>query len=291
MKIYLAWSGNRSKAVAQAFKQWLPRVIQSLDPFFSPDDIEKGARWSSELSSLLEHCQVGLLLLTPENQFAPWLLFEAGALSKTPDSRVICVTLDGVEPSQPLSQFQNVAFAREEMEKLIEDIRSWSGVPSPSISIVRDAFELQWGRFELEVQQALLIEHVDRKVVEPEFGALLNEILGLARLNSKTLSALSTRLEIGRGELLLGINDPPFHNGQLVVHRTYGQGVVMESKRIRDDFEILVAFKKGGVKKMVQKLARLTAVEQDFSSIEGVTSPASSTYDRLVDSGMTEQED
>jgi hypothetical protein len=127
--------------------------------------------------------------------------------------------------------------------------------------------------------------------VEPDFGALLNEILGLARLNSKTLSALSTRLEIGRGELLLGINDPPFHNGQLVVHRTYGQGVVMESKRIRDDFEILVAFKKGGVKKMVQKLARLTAVEQDFSSIEGVTSPASSTYDRLVDSGMTEQED
>ena len=44
MKVFLCWSGTRSKGIANALHEWLPRVIQALDPWISVD-IDKGARW------------------------------------------------------------------------------------------------------------------------------------------------------------------------------------------------------------------------------------------------------
>jgi hypothetical protein len=90
MKVFISWSGERSRAVAEALWEWLPNVIQTVNPWVSLADIEKGARWSTEIASQLETCCVGLICLTPENLSAPWLLFEAGAISKTLDKAFVC---------------------------------------------------------------------------------------------------------------------------------------------------------------------------------------------------------
>ncbi len=42
MKIFISWSGELSCKVAKILKRWIPCVIQSVDVFFSPEDIEKG---------------------------------------------------------------------------------------------------------------------------------------------------------------------------------------------------------------------------------------------------------
>jgi hypothetical protein len=45
-------------------------------------DIDKGRRWSPEISKQLSEANLGLVCLTPENQSEAWINFEAGALSK-----------------------------------------------------------------------------------------------------------------------------------------------------------------------------------------------------------------
>lgn len=83
MDIFLSWSGIKSKKIAKAFKEWLPTILQALKPFYSSEDIAKGKRWSPELAKKLNDNNYGIIIMTDENTQAPWILFEAGALSKT----------------------------------------------------------------------------------------------------------------------------------------------------------------------------------------------------------------
>jgi hypothetical protein len=48
--IFISWSGDRSKAIAETLKDWLPRVLQSARPWLSTRDIEKGTRSLSEMN-------------------------------------------------------------------------------------------------------------------------------------------------------------------------------------------------------------------------------------------------
>jgi hypothetical protein len=41
--------------VAIAFKEWISCVIQTIDPWVSSEDIEKGDRWFSDVSQKLEN--------------------------------------------------------------------------------------------------------------------------------------------------------------------------------------------------------------------------------------------
>jgi hypothetical protein len=46
MEIFISWSGDLSKKIAEQLKIFLPSVIQSLKPFYSSEDISKGKRWN-----------------------------------------------------------------------------------------------------------------------------------------------------------------------------------------------------------------------------------------------------
>ena len=125
MRVFISWSGEQSREIGEIFKAWIPSVIQAVKPYFSPADIDKGSRWLTEISRELEHCKIGLLILTKQNLEAPWIMFEAGALSKNIDKAKICPMLFGVEPTDikgPLTQFQATPFNKEEVCKLIKSI-------------------------------------------------------------------------------------------------------------------------------------------------------------------------
>lgn len=52
MKLFICWSGARSKAFAEILKMWLPKVLgDTIEPRVSMD-ISKGAVWFEELSGL-----------------------------------------------------------------------------------------------------------------------------------------------------------------------------------------------------------------------------------------------
>ena len=83
MNVFLGWSGNLSHKVAKELVLWITQVIQAVKPWISSQDIEKGARWFKEIGESLSNTDFGILCLTGSNLSAPWILFEAGALSKS----------------------------------------------------------------------------------------------------------------------------------------------------------------------------------------------------------------
>ena len=116
MKVFISWSGIRSRAVAFSLRKWLPDVIQNVEPFMSENDIGAGMRWGADLTRQLENTDIGILCLTPENLTASWLLFEAGSLAKKLEiSRVIPyrLNLKATQVPFPLAQFQSVDANRE----------------------------------------------------------------------------------------------------------------------------------------------------------------------------------
>lgn len=127
--VFIAWSGDRSKAVAQALYQWLPNVIQGLDPWMS-EDIEKGKRWALEISTRLEKSQLGIICVTSENRDAAWINFEAGALSKQLDTSRVCPYLLDLSPTElqfPLASFQLTRAEREDTRRLLQTFNKAMG--------------------------------------------------------------------------------------------------------------------------------------------------------------------
>ena len=109
MNVFISWSGDVSKEVATALRDWIPNVLQYVKPWLSNHDIPSGTRWPQQLGSQLQDLKTGILCLTPDNVAAPWILFEAGSLSKALDDSLVCPYLFGLEPTAvewPLAQFQ-----------------------------------------------------------------------------------------------------------------------------------------------------------------------------------------
>lgn len=175
MRVFISWSGDRSRRLAESIRGWLPHVLQNVETYFSPDDIDKGSRWSASLAQELEACQVGLICLTRENLEAPWIMFEAGALAKRFDVSRVCPLLFGVRPADlkgPLAQFQCSAFDKAEMEAVVRTINSALGSSGLKEEILHRTCDRWWRDLELPVR-AILDEPVhdtpsrlDRDIVE-----------------------------------------------------------------------------------------------------------------------------
>jgi hypothetical protein len=73
--------------MAETLREWLPNVLQAVEPWMSAEDIEKGARWSTDIAAELANTKAGILCVTPDNLEAPWLNFEAGRYQKRSTKR------------------------------------------------------------------------------------------------------------------------------------------------------------------------------------------------------------
>ena len=76
MKVFLSWSGERSRLVATLLDEWLRCVLQAIRPWISTKDIDRGSLWFSEIQDQLQDVTTGIICLTQENKEKPWILFE-----------------------------------------------------------------------------------------------------------------------------------------------------------------------------------------------------------------------
>jgi hypothetical protein len=183
LRVFLSWSMQRSEAVAQAFRDWLPSVLQNVRPYYTPDDVGKGSRWASEIRGELEGSDFGIIFLTPENISSPWILFEAGALSKLEKSKVAPLLL-GLEPtdvSGPLSQLQLTKFNKDECFKLIKSLNRALETRALEPSVLANVFDKWWPELEEKVQTAMQLPLPSPGTSKRPERELLEEVLERVR--------------------------------------------------------------------------------------------------------------
>jgi hypothetical protein len=148
MKVFISWSGNTSKTVAHFLREWIPYIIQSVEPWMSATDIDAGARWSRTVETELSDTRFGIICLTRTNTTAPWVLFETGALAKTISETFVCPYLIDLEPSDippgPLTQFQAKRATEKETWDLLLTINKALGSDALPEDQLKKTFEKWW---------------------------------------------------------------------------------------------------------------------------------------------------
>jgi TIR domain len=188
MKIFISWSGEQSKRIAEILKKWIPGVIQAVKPYYSPDDIAKGTRWNSEVGKELEASKIGIICLTQDNLQAPWIMFEAGALSKNIDKSKVCPLLFGVEPTDiqgPLIQFQAAKFEKDEIHKVIKMINAELGESKLASEVLDSVFEMWWPKLKEWIEVELSANAKSNSPSARSEREILEEILQLTRSMAK----------------------------------------------------------------------------------------------------------
>lgn len=153
-KIFISWSGDYSKRVALLLRDWLQELFDNVQPFVSDRDIEPGARSMAVIERELSDTTFGIVLATKDNQDAPWINFEAGALSKeVGDSanRVIPLLLDMASPTEltgPLSQFQAQKYDKAGMQTIVTAIAAAIGANADAVA---KRFDRSWDDFQSSV--------------------------------------------------------------------------------------------------------------------------------------------
>lgn len=201
MKIFISWSGDTSLRVAVIFRDWLPSVIQSVEPYVSSEDIDKGARWSTDIAKELENSTFGILCVTKENLKAPWLSFEAGALSKTMEKSFVTPFLFDIKRSEvqgPILQFQSTIFQKDDIKKMVQTINKASGDSGISEQRLNKSFDVWYPTLEEELTK---IKNNSSNTTEDSMtedtshsSEILEEILELSRDNQKLLRNPDSKL-------------------------------------------------------------------------------------------------
>lgn len=186
-KVFISWSGALTQKIAEELNGWIPKVLQSVQTYYTPEDIEKGARWSGSIEKELSQSEIGILCLTQDNQVSPWITFEAGALSKNREISKVCPLLfnfDNTELTGPLAIFQTTKFEKMEFKKLISSINSACTDQKLDDRTFDETFEVWWPHLESKVSQILSEEDATTKPQKREERAILEEILEIVRSNN-----------------------------------------------------------------------------------------------------------
>lgn len=188
MKVFISWSGIRSKNTAEILSSWIRQVIQAAETWISVD-IEKGSRWNQEISKELEQTKIGIICLNKDNLNSEWILFEAGALSKTDDAQVCTFLLD-IKPTDvkpPLGQFQHTTFSKDDINKLLHTVNSKiiaNKERTLSEKDLNELFDMLWPKLESSLNEIkkFQVSGVSNQRTDRE---ILEEILLIVRSKSK----------------------------------------------------------------------------------------------------------
>jgi hypothetical protein len=270
MNIFISWSGHRSKFVAESLREWLPKVIQSLNPWISSSDVTKGSRWQIEIAQKLEKSNFGIICLTPENMNEPWILFESGALSKTLGSSRVCPLLIELTPTDitgPLSQFQLTKLTKDDFFSLLKNINKEMGEISLPEERINETFEKWWP----DLSNILKKPPTEQTKHNPKRSDrnILEEILYLSREATKHPELIESEFFWGRLQYFLTTISP---KEEWVLRHHYGLWADHKTMTVKE-----MAKKRKTTQKSINEL-HTQALQELFENITSYLKKTDSIY-------------
>lgn len=194
MKVFLSWSGQRSKEVATLLSDWLCCVIQASRPWISTRDLDRGSLWFGEINDQLKDTTVGIICLTQENKNRPWILFEAGALAKGLSTSRVCSLLIDLDPKDiedPLAQFNHTFPVRDSVLGLVKTLNNALAINGLDNRILEQVFDTYWPQFEQRFKEILATTETQ----PPSKPRPKEDVLGEILENTRMLNSRIRRLE------------------------------------------------------------------------------------------------
>lgn len=182
IKVFFSWGGEMSRQVAKEVYEWLPLVLQSVDGFFSPEDINKGSEWDKTLKNELETSQLGLFFMTRTNLNSRWMMYEAGSLPKKTGGINVCpilLNIDNADLEGPLSMYQTTRFQKEDFLRLVKSINFLTDKEMvPEVNLEK-SFEKFWPELYEKIIPILQAEPKDQDIRQE--NGMVKEILEIVR--------------------------------------------------------------------------------------------------------------
>lgn len=138
---------------------------------------------------------MGIICVTQENKYAPWLNFEAGAIAKGLSSNKVVPLLIDIKPTDisgsPLTQFQSKNLLKEDIYKLIIDINNSCNrkIPNDKIDII---FNSMWVEFYKQIERIKSTQPTSsREKTKRSSEDIMEEVLLISRGLKSEISSIS----------------------------------------------------------------------------------------------------
>jgi len=206
LKVFISWAGDRANAIGSGFHEFLPDVVNAIQPFMSGTNIDKGTRWGEVLNGSLQESSCAIVCLTRESMNSVWVAFEAGAISRaaggTDGARSrIWTYLSGLEAKDlhltPFAEYQATSATQEETFRLVRSINQLSPDPVSAESLKRRFDAVFWPNFSKELDRVRDMPDTPggpTPVSGPE-NEMLSEILTTLRSVQRDVSRSGARAD------------------------------------------------------------------------------------------------
>jgi len=186
MKIFLSWSGNRSKYIASCLNKWIPNMVPHMNIWFSEKDIQKGKIWFEEIQKALtdDETVCSLLCLTPENIHSDWINFEAGCfLGKIGHGGIFTLLYEvkAEDITFPLAAFQKTSLKKKDFKKMIQTLNKSSGLNKIKNNQLDYLFSNAWKELEKELKKVPKSESPEKIPDKRSDSEIIREVLATVR--------------------------------------------------------------------------------------------------------------
>jgi hypothetical protein len=157
MKVFISWSKEPAKSIAEELRHVLSAFVPGVEPWMSEHDLVPGQRWGQQIAEHLADAKIALICVTERNKAEPWLHFEAGAISNAlGESFVHPVIFEAAVESVPatLTQFQVTRFTQQSFFSLVRTLNKLRDKPESEHDL-RQRFDRVWPGMEATIKEKI----------------------------------------------------------------------------------------------------------------------------------------